>query len=77
MTKSIKNIILTFIIGCVVFVIGKGIDGGFHFKTINEFLISFGFFQLYSFVLGYSNMVFFDFMEQRTWHKGDTINVLL
>ncbi|WP_204346070.1 histidine kinase [Psychroserpens algicola] len=73
MTKSIKNIIITFIIGCIVFVIGNALSDGFNFKTINDFLIDFGFYQLYAFVLGYTNMAFFDYMEHRQWKKGDTI----
>ena len=73
MTKSTKNIITTFIIGCVIFVIGNLLSGGFDFETTNEFLIDFGFYQLYSFVLGYSNMYFFDYMERRNWKKNDTI----
>ncbi|WP_298894513.1 2TM domain-containing protein [uncultured Psychroserpens sp.] len=77
MTKSIKNIILTFVIGCVVFVIGNVFSDGFDFKSVNDFLIEFGFYQLYSFALGYSNMGFFDYMENRTWKKGDTIKRIL
>ncbi|WP_298551182.1 histidine kinase [uncultured Algibacter sp.] len=73
MTKSTKNIITTFIIGCVIFVIGNLLSGGFDFETTNEFLIDFGFYQLYSFVLGYSNMYFFDYMERRNWKKNDNI----
>ncbi|MCD2259845.1 2TM domain-containing protein [Psychroserpens luteolus] len=77
MTKSIKNIILTFIIGCIVFVIGNALSDGFDFKSVNDFLIEFGFYQLYAFALGYSNMGFFDYMENRTWKKGDTIKRIL
>ena len=73
MTKSTKNIIITFIIGCVIFVIGNLLSGGFNFKSINQFLIDFTFYQLYSFVLGYSNMYFFDYMERRNWKKNDTV----
>lgn len=73
MTKSTKNIIITFIIGCVIFVIGNLLSGGFNFKNTNEFLVNFGFYQLYGFVLGYSNMYFFDFMNRRNWKKNDTI----
>ncbi|WP_298496923.1 2TM domain-containing protein [uncultured Algibacter sp.] len=73
MTKSTKNIFLTFIIGCIIFVIGNLLSDGFDFKNVNEFLVDFGFYQLYSFVLGYSNMYFFDFMERRNWKKKDTI----
>ena len=45
-------------------------------KTLG-FLIEFGFYQLYSFVLGYSNMAFFDYLERRTWKKGDTIKRII
>ena len=34
MTKSTKNIIITFIIGCIIFVIGNLLSGGFNFKNI-------------------------------------------
>lgn len=71
MTKSAKNIVITFIIGCLVFVTGNLISGGFNYKNVNEFLIDFVFYQLYSFVLGYSNMYFFDYLEGRKWKKED------
>ncbi|MEH6535785.1 MAG: histidine kinase [Psychroserpens sp.] len=73
MIKSVKSIFLMFIVGCVVFVIGNAISNDFNFETVNDFLINFGFYQLYSFVLGYSNMAFFDYMERRQWKKGDTL----
>lgn len=71
MTKSIKYIIITFILGCLVFFIGSYLQNGFYYKTFNDALISFVFYQLYGFVLGYSNMFFFDYMERRNWKKGD------
>ncbi len=71
MTKSVKNIIITFIIGCVVFIIGNLLSGGFDYDNITEFLIDFAFYQLYSFVLGYSNMYYFDYLEQIKWKKED------
>lgn len=73
MTKSVKNILITFFIGCAIFIIGNLLSGGFNFKSVNDFLIDFGFYQLYSFVLGYANMAFFDYMEKRSWKSGDTI----
>ncbi len=73
MAKSTKNIILTFIIGCVIFVISNLIYQGFDYKNSNEFLIDFMFNQLYSFVIGYSNMFFFNFLERRQWMKTETI----
>ncbi|OUS01994.1 histidine kinase [Flavobacteriales bacterium 33_180_T64] len=77
MTKSFKHIIFTFAIGCLIFVIGNLIRGGFHFESVNDFLIDFAFYQLYSFVLGYTNMAFFYYMERRSWKKGDTIKRVL
>jgi len=69
--KSLKKIILTFAIGCAVFVLGNLFSDGFNFDSFNDFIIQFGFYQLYAFVLGYSNMAFFDYMEKRSWKKGD------
>jgi len=77
MKKSLKKIILTFVIGSVVFVIGNLFFNGFDYKTVNNFLIDFGFYQLYAFVLGYTNMVFFDYMEKRPWKNGDTIKRII
>ncbi|WP_047547805.1 2TM domain-containing protein [Psychroserpens sp. Hel_I_66] len=76
-TKPFKNIIITFIIGCIVYAIGKLLSGGFHYNTINQFLIDFTFYQLYAFVLGYSNTFFFGYMERRQWKKQDTVKRVL
>ncbi|MFD2823974.1 histidine kinase [Lacinutrix iliipiscaria] len=71
--KSIKNIFITFFIGCIVFVIGNLLSDGFSFGTVRGFLIEFSFYQLYAFVLGYSNMFYFSYLEQRKWNESDTI----
>ncbi|WP_299334641.1 histidine kinase [uncultured Psychroserpens sp.] len=73
MTKFFKNIIVTFLIGCVIYVIGTALSTGFNYKSVNEFLINFAFYQLYTFVLGYINTEFFNYMERRRWQKGDTL----
>lgn len=73
MSKSAKNILIVFCIGIIVFVIGSAIDNGFQFKSTNAFLVDFLFYQLYSFVLGYSNMYYFDYLEKRPWKKGDSL----
>ncbi len=77
MTKSAKNIMLTFIIGCIVFLIGNFLSDGFDFESVNDFLVDFAFYQLYAFVLGYSNMFFFDYLEKRQWKTGDTIKRII
>jgi sensor histidine kinase YesM len=73
MSKQYKNIIITIIIGCVVFIIANLISGGFEYSSFNDFLEEFLFYQLYSFVLGYSNMYFFDYLERLEWKHRDTI----
>jgi hypothetical protein len=73
MSKHFKNIIITIIIGCAIFIIANFISGGFEYSSFNDFLEEFLFYQLYSFVIGYSNMYFFDYMERLEWKHGDTI----
>lgn len=73
MRKSIKDIIITFVIGCLVYIIGVFLSGGFDYDNFNEFFIDFSFYQLYAFVLGYSNMYFFDRMDRFNWKKNNTI----
>ncbi|MGC1205585.1 MAG: 2TM domain-containing protein [Flavobacteriaceae bacterium] len=70
MNKTTKDIILTFVIGVLVYIVGNGFFGGFNYNSVNEFLIDFGFYQLYSFGLGYSNKFFFDYLEKIDWGPG-------
>ncbi|WP_299390262.1 histidine kinase [uncultured Gelidibacter sp.] len=62
-----KNILLTFFIGCAVFVFGNVLYDGFQFESFTEFLQSFSFYQLYGFLLGYSNYYFFAYLEKLSW----------
>ncbi|MDC9722087.1 MAG: histidine kinase [Urechidicola sp.] len=72
MNRATKNIIIVFVIGAIIFVIGNLIyKGNLEFSSTQSMLINFSFYQLYSFVLGYSNMYFFDYLEKRTWNEGD------
>lgn len=71
MLKSFKNITLTFFIGCAVFVVGQVLYDGFRFDNFNDFLISFSFYQMYSFLLGYSNYYYFAYLEKLNWTKEE------
>lgn len=73
MNKTTKNILIVFAIGIVVFVIGTMIGGGFAKKSVNEYLVDFLFYQMYSFVLGYSNMMFFEYLAKLKWKSTDRI----
>ena len=75
MNKYLKNILITFGIGCLVFVIGNAFYKGFAFESTSAFLINFAFYQLYAFVLGYSNMHYFGFLENKTWETKNGISI--
>ena len=77
MTKSVKNILIIFVIGCIIFVIGNFLSDGFKLNSINDLLINFVFNQLYSFVLGFSNMYFFYYVNRLNWKKEDTVKRII
>ena len=67
MRKHIKNLVVIILISTIVFVIGNLIYGGFSFRSTTDFLMDFAIYQLYGFVLGSSNMYFFDYLERIKW----------
>lgn len=69
MKQIYKHIVTTVLIGVVVFVIGNAFYGDFRFDSFNEFLVNIALYQLYSFVLAFSNMVFFHYLQKVTWEK--------
>ncbi|WP_298534582.1 2TM domain-containing protein [uncultured Algibacter sp.] len=77
MSKQLKNIILTIVIGFVVFIIGNVFENGFTFDSSQEFFEILAFYQLYSFVLGYSNMAFFGYLATKAWKKNDTLKRII
>ncbi|MCF6297454.1 MAG: histidine kinase, partial [Flavobacteriaceae bacterium] len=77
MNRITKNILLTFIIGTVIFIIGNLFYGDFHFKSFNELLINFSFYQMYSFVLGFSNMAYFSYLETIEWKEKTRIKRII
>ncbi|PCJ96553.1 MAG: histidine kinase [Flavobacteriaceae bacterium] len=77
MNRLTKLIFLLFGIGTVIFFISAGIYGEFKFNTFNDFLVSFGLNQMYSFVLGGINIFYFDYLERRAWKKTDQFKRIL
>ena len=77
MRKWIKNIIILFLIGVGIFVIDNSASGGFETKNFKVLLLTFGIYQVYSFVIGFSNMSFFDFMEKRKWKQKDRVKRII
>ncbi len=70
MNKTTRDILITFFIGVAVYMVGNILYDGFDYENTNEFLIEFAIYQLYSFVLGYSNKFFFDYLETINWGSG-------
>ena len=73
MNTSYKSVIIVFIIGIIIFVIGNALYGQFQFDSFNDFVINFSFYQLYSFVIGLSNMTYFSYLEKLDWKEGERI----
>ncbi|WP_299555621.1 histidine kinase [Seonamhaeicola sp.] len=68
-----KNIGIAFAIGIIVFIIGSFLSNGFQYESTEALVISFFMYQLYSFVIAFSNKFFFQYMERRPWKRKDTI----
>ncbi len=73
MAKPAKNIVITFILGILVYIVGTAITDGFHYENSNEFLADFIFYQIYAFVLAYSNMSFFDFWARSNYKRKQPV----
>jgi len=77
MNKLTKNILITFFIGIVVFVMDNALSEGFNYSSLNNLLASFGIYQLYSFVIGFSNMYYFDYLDKRNWKPRERIKRII
>jgi two-component system LytT family sensor kinase len=73
MNNHSKNITTAFIIGTIIFLVAKGLSGGFQFESFNQFLVEFSFYQMYSFVLGFSNLYYFRYLEMRKWEENSMV----
>ena len=77
MKKWVKNILVLFFIGVGIFVIENSASGGFENKDFKTQLLTFGIYQLYTFVIGSSNMYFLDYMEKRKWKHNDGVKRII
>ena len=75
MNSLIKNILISFGIGALIFLLGNSISKGvpFTFDSFNDFAKNFGMYQLYSFVLGFSNMYYFDYLNRLKWNEKEIL----
>ena len=72
MNRRAKNILIVFFIGTLIFIVGSAFFKRFQYEGFNDFMEDFLIYQLYAFVLGYSNMTFFQYMETIKWPEGST-----
>src|SRR5690606_23835069 len=73
MSRNTKNIIITFGIGCLVFLIGNAIFSDFKFENLNGFLLNLTFYQLRAFRCADSNLDFCDYFEKYPWKDKDSV----
>ncbi len=73
MNNNLKNIIIVFVIGTLTFIVGSGFFHRFQYDDFNDFITEFAFYQLYAFVLGFSNIVYFKYLEQIEWKEGSML----
>jgi len=77
MNSTYKSIIIVFIVGVIIFVIGNALYGQFQFDNFNDFVINFSFYQLYSFVIGLSNISYFSYLERLEWKDNNRIKRII
>jgi len=77
MSKLTKNILISFFIGIVIFVLDNSFSRGFKYDSFSEGLISFSIYQLYSIVISLSNNWFFDFLETRNWKPNQRLKRII
>jgi len=69
----VKNIIILISIGAMVFAIGNFLYDDFSFGSTKQLIINFSIYQLYTFVLGFSNMAFFQYLERVNWKSSESV----
>lgn len=76
--KSLKSIFVTFLIGCLIFIVGELLSPDmFSFEDGYTFLVEFGFYQLYTFALSYTNSLFFNYMRNRQFADNEIIKRII
>ncbi|MBT8243775.1 MAG: histidine kinase [Winogradskyella sp.] len=76
--KSFKSIVVTFLIGCLIFIIGELLSRDmFTYNNAREFLIEFWFYQLYTFCISYVNSLYFNFVLKQKFDKYEIVKRVL
>lgn len=73
MNSTIKNILILFAIGTITFIVGSGYYRDFQYEGWHDVITEFAIYQLYSFVLGFSNMYFFKYLDTLKWKESQVI----
>jgi len=68
MKNFLRNCAISFSLGTLVFITAELLFGDFKFESSKLFLIQFGFYQLYAFVLSFINFYYFEFLEKINWN---------
>ena len=74
MIKSVKSLVVVFLIGCVIYAVRfLFIENEVRYENINLYLIDFGFTQLYTFALSYVNTLYFQFIKGLKLSRYDVL----
>ncbi|NRB83014.1 MAG: 2TM domain-containing protein [Winogradskyella sp.] len=74
MIKSVKSLVVVFLIGCVIYAVRiLLIENEVRYENTSLYFIDFGFTQLYTFVLSYVNTVYFQFVKRLKLSSYDVL----
>jgi len=77
MNTIAKELLVTFIIGTSVFIVGTYFYDYTANKSTQAYLVSFGFYQLYALVLGFGNTRYFNFLETLKWKETNGLKRII
>jgi two-component system, LytTR family, sensor kinase len=78
MFKSIKNIVVIFIIGCLIYAVRFLFVGNeVRYDNINLYLVDFGITQVYTFALSFVNSAYFDFIKRLQIRNYDVLKRII
>jgi len=77
MNRVAKELLITFIIGTSVFIVGTLFYDNSSDKSTPAYLVSFGFYQLYALVLGFGNTRYFNFLETLKWKETNGLKRII
>ena len=78
MLKSIKSLVVIFIIGCLIYAVRFLFVGNeVRYENINLYLVDFGITQVYTFALSFVNSAYFEFIKKLQFRNHDVLKRII